>query len=46
MILRTLDDAEGILEASKNAKDILIVGAGLASLEVANAFQKEKEVKN
>ena len=40
MTLRTIDDAQRILEVSKNASDILISGAGLASLEVANALAK------
>lgn len=40
MTLRTMDDAQRILEASKNVRHILICGAGLASLEIANALQK------
>ena len=38
MTLRTIEDAERIREASRTARDILICGAGLASLEVANAL--------
>jgi nitrite reductase (NADH) large subunit len=41
MTLRTIDDAQRILEVSKSAKDILISGAGLASLEVANALRRQ-----
>ena len=40
MTLRTIDDAQKIVEISKSAKDILISGAGLASLEVANALRR------
>jgi NAD(P)H-nitrite reductase large subunit len=40
MTLRTIDDAQRILEVSKSASHILISGAGLASLEVANALAK------
>lgn len=40
MTLRTIDDAQRILETSRNARDILISGAGLASMEVANALKK------
>ena len=39
MTLRTIDDAERILAAARDARDILICGAGLASLEVANALR-------
>lgn len=38
MTLRTMDDAERILEASRTARHVLIAGAGLASLEIANAL--------
>ncbi len=41
MTLRTVDDAERILKVSRNARDILICGAGLASLEVANALRRK-----
>jgi len=41
MTLRTIDDAQKIVEISKSAKDILISGAGLASLEVANALRRQ-----
>lgn len=40
MTLRTIDDAQRILEISRSASDILISGAGLASLEVAHALAK------
>lgn len=38
--LRTIDDAEKIIALSKSAKDIVILGAGLVSLQVADALKK------
>ncbi len=39
--LRTIEDAEKIIKLSKDAKDIVILGAGLVSLQVANAVFRE-----
>jgi nitrite reductase (NADH) large subunit len=41
MTLRTVVDAEGILEESHDAREIVAVGAGLVGLETANAFHKK-----
>jgi len=38
--LRTIQDAEKIIELARQAKEILIVGAGLLGLQVANAINK------
>lgn len=39
--LRTIEDAEKIIELSKDAKEIVVLGAGLVSLQAANALFKE-----
>ena len=39
--LRTIEDAEKIIKLSKDAKEIVVLGAGLVSLQAANAIFKE-----
>ena len=39
--LRTIEDAEKIIRLSKDAKEVVVVGAGLVSLQAANAIFKE-----
>jgi len=39
--LRTIEDAKKIIELGKDAKEIVILGAGLVSLQAANALFKE-----
>ena len=40
--LRTIKDAEKILKCAKTAKEIIIVGAGLIGLQVADALLREQ----
>lgn len=41
LFLRTLQDAERIAELAKTAKEIVIIGGGLVSLQAANALHKQ-----
>jgi len=39
--LRTIESAEGIFECAKTAKEVVLIGAGLISLQTGDALSKE-----